>query len=146
MSEGYLPDLFLEEVSPPFRETPDAWLKMTDAGPVLEGDGGFDDVPLADGQILHFSEGVNHGTRTMTLLAEGYVMSSPAPEACNQFWIDEDWCEDLMNGSLDDLSWELREADGEIGEPYKVGCMEWRDHKLRFDHASMSFKPVEQMS
>lgn len=80
MTRKWVPSEYVDEITPPPRETPSDWIVD---GKALAG---FDETdppkPLTEGQIVEFSWSADLGSCTITLREDGsYTTDAPVPDA-----------------------------------------------------------------
>lgn len=147
MQHGWLPHELQDEVVPPVRETPDAWIiSLSDGAPALAYDNfyGGDDTPpgrlLRDGEIVEFDEFQDYGGGTLTVNPDGtFTADPPMPAQANCVRTDlenvTDSIEHLVAHGGPGLDCPL-----EPGE-HDLDFYHWSDvpGRFRFDAATRSF-------
>lgn len=143
------PTDYLDEVSPPGRHCPNAWIVDVEQEQYLAGEDAHEPfcreeaTHLIDGAIVHFSRCDTFAEIVLTLTADGYSLASAVPEGFEQCCILDGWQCDTLAGSVEEMVAFLREAGDEPGD-YAAAFYTFTDAgPWRFDRASRSFVQVQ---
>lgn len=109
----WVPSDYVDEITPPPRETPDAWIE--DYGNLAAIDDAHPPQPLAEGEIVNFSWVETLGSVTITIAEDGsWTSNPPIPEtpegACSHIWAPFD--PDTMSFDVDSFASAMLENDG----------------------------------
>ena len=134
MNEGYIPSNLADEISPPPRETPDAWIVEKDGlfFILALGDGEEDDddalEPLLTGAAVKFMRLETFPDARLMLEEDGtFTVDPPAPEGAEQVMI---WGEtDSMDDSVQNLVENFMPDPGE----HELQFYTWHDEVWTFD-------------
>jgi hypothetical protein len=145
----WLPSDLMDEMIPPPRPSPDAWITSFDDGaPAL--DRGEDDEtgrprrsPLKDGEIVNFQSCTHYGCATLTLKAgREWSVDRPMPPEAENVCAMEGWQIDTLAPDVEGCAQALFDTDAEPDD-YELSYYTWSaDIPHRFDIASRKFKPV----
>lgn len=150
----WVPSVYVDEVVPPPRETPSAWLmRAADGAPMLAaidsdlGEEAMTGMPtrLADGQVVEFGWRMDYGRAALMVRADGTWTAErdmpPSPPGGGMMcaiWGDWDTVTDSLKQLVEDNN--LRSDPGE----YIVCYYAWSDEDLafRYDAAAHCFHEV----
>lgn len=113
ISSGFVPEEYMDEVTPPPRPSPDAWLLKTADGAwhlAAEDDEAEGDVagpPLADGDVVTFGRNRVWPRFTLTVTEDGHRTSEPVDPGCTLFCVPGD--PDTLSLDLSELAAILRD-------------------------------------
>lgn len=139
------PECYLDEVMPPGRADPNAWIVDIDGAPQLAGDGfdGEGSTALVDGQIVRFWRCDIYDTIELTLTRDGYSFAPEPPTVFEQCCILEGWQADTLATCVEEMVSLLREAEAEPGR-YAASFYTFVDTGTwRFVAASRTFEQVQ---
>lgn len=144
----WLPSELMDEMIPPTRPTPDAWIASLDDGAPALDNGGEDDerrlTKLQDGQIVSFQSLTDHGTAELTIRSATDWTANPSmPAAAKQVCAMNGWQIDSLSTSVAECVQAIMENEqGQPGE-YELSYHTWSDDiPHRFDAKTRSFKPA----
>ncbi len=137
MCRKWVPSDYVDEITPPPRETPDAWIE---GGNALAA---FDDAapprPLAEGEIVRFSWVETLGAVTITIAEDGSWTSNPpipeTPEGA-AFHIWEPYDPDTLSFDVDSFvaQWFELDGPGEIDAETYAWSTENTPHRFHAGH------------
>ncbi len=133
--KGVVPTVFVDEVTPPPRPHPDAWVDFgPDGGFCLRTDDPDDGVHrLAHAEIVPFMRLYAWPHATLTFRENGgYTVEPPAPAGAEQVMIVGE--PDTMAGDVGELVDFLRDNDDALpGDSHLLSFYTWTDESWRFD-------------
>jgi hypothetical protein len=153
MARKWLPHIYVDESSPPGRDTPSDWIAPDTAGlprlaPADDDHTDADDppVPLSDGDIVPFAWIETYGHAKFELHEDGTFtcdMAMPPDPAGGHalVWISGD--PDTMAGSLHELAINLTD-DGEIAEHFIVQFYGYSDRPVPHEFRDGAFHAIEE--
>jgi len=142
--DGVVPEIYLDETTPPPRATPDDWIvRKGDAFMIDNGPGFYDEdeeseaLRLNHGERVAFSRLYTYPDATLTFLENGKYRCA-APEGAEHVMVA---CEpQTMMDSVDQLAAYLREdGDGNPGDEYELKFYTWTDENWFFDAEAGKF-------
>ncbi|MBU3887722.1 MULTISPECIES: hypothetical protein [Methylosinus] len=142
----WYPECYLDEVMPPGRADPSAWI--VDIGGAahlagLEQDGDQWARPLRDGDTVRFFRCDTHDEIELRLAADGHALASEPPAEFEQCCVGGGWQGDTLAESVDEMVAGLREADAPPGD-YDVFFYTYFDTgPWRFVAESRTFEQVQ---
>ena len=132
----WIPSDWLDETVPSLGDEPDAFISR-DGDKIAEAfllaplgkDEEFPEIPLQNGQIVHFSAHRSYGSITVTVHEDGsWTTADTWPADTTHFALDYE----TMGDSLEDLLTVANSLDMiEAGE-HDVMVYHWSDHQFRF--------------
>lgn len=145
-SDEWWPTDYIDEVVPPARESPSAWIVVHDEGFALAGADELADDSLGpdleDGAIVKFTYLVSFGEIDVTLTDSGYRLASPEPVGYEQCCILGGWQLETLAAAPKEMIDLLRESGAEAGE-YVASFYTYVDAgPYRFCEATRAFEPV----
>ncbi len=134
----WFPQDYVDEVSPPGRDSPEAWLIDTPDGAAIDkADPEGAVMTITDGETIDFVTCEDLGTANLHLAPDGHSLDRPEPAGAEQCCITGDF--DALGDSLDGLVKWMRENDYDPGV-YEIAFYTWSNSiPLRFDAASRAF-------
>ncbi len=143
MTNGkWIPELFLDEVSPPARDTPEAWLRRDPDGVWrIDGDdcGAF---CIVDGEIVAFMRLDEHGGATLTLTPTGWNVSAPMPAEAKNVCALDGMQADTLSDSVHIVVERLREI-GADDDDFRLSYYSFVEIPLRFVAGDARFVPTD---
>lgn len=142
---GWFPSDLMDEVMPPGRPSPSAWIVALDDGATaLDLSTDFEPVHhlLNDGDTVAFASRTDYGEATLTLTATDYSVSAEKPAGAEQCCALDGWQSDTLASDVAELVGHLRDCDQTEGE-FRIAYYTFSDDiPYRFDAASKSFVRV----
>lgn len=151
LREGWLPEIYCDEVTPPPRATPDAWLtRRADGTPALASDDpvAAEDEPgdtaasLVDGEAVPFTRLADHGRATLAIRPDGsWSVSAPMPAAAEQVCALDGFQSETLSGSVEEVVEALQELLGDdAAGDYALSYYTYEKAVVfRFDAAAAAF-------
>jgi hypothetical protein len=146
---AYFPQDLVDEIMPPDRPTPDAWIvDLDDGAPALDLRFSPDEAnsncrALKDGDHVIFVSRSDYGVWPLKLTAEGYTVDVPMPSEANTCCILGGFQAETLATSLEECVRLLREYVGDSFEPddvFEVFYYAFDDGvPYRFDAAARHF-------
>lgn len=142
MTEGYVPEEFCDETTPPPRETPDAWIVEIGGDFYLDAsdDPNLDEeterFALVNGQPYRFERLEEFGEATLTIGDDGsYSVDRDMPPGADQLYVPCD--PETLSGSIAEL---VKNCGGDLGPgEHVVSYFTYHEEVWSFDAASKSF-------
>lgn len=140
----YIPEIYLDEINPEGRDSPNDWVIRRGRGFAL--DRPFRDaperawnrpLPFADQQVFAFSWVEDHGTGVLVVNDSGWSCTPPMPAAATTVRLLEGYSTSI-GGSIDEMLREEFGDDWPEGE-HPVEFYTWHTRQFRFDAASGRF-------
>ena len=142
MSDGWIPEQYCDEWTPPGRDAPADWIVWKGDAAFLASSGYIDGdfgALLVDGEIVKFNHLETHGEIDLTLAADGFSFAAPPPAEFGQCYASA--C-DVLADTVDDLIQQLRDDKTEPGV-IAVEFYTWSGPlRFRFDAARRAFEAV----
>lgn len=142
MTEGYVPAMLTDEVSPPPRETPDAWLRQENGRFYIDARGVYySDEEMAKGIEITFGKAIefmrleDFGEATLIVHADrGFSVEPPMPAGAESVCVEHD--PDTLANSVE----EMVASDFSALEPgeYAISYFTWHDELWTFDGAKFT--------
>ena len=136
----WLPEEYLDEISPEGRSDIQDWIIATDEGCFLKApeDSGWAARPLVDGEIINFTTYVDYGETRGTIRDGKLIVDRPMPEKATHVTADGDT--DTLSGSIAEL--ETRLNDGNyfsFSTTFSIEYYAWPSFAFRFDAVNKAF-------
>ncbi|PPQ34747.1 hypothetical protein SAMN06265338_1403 [Rhodoblastus acidophilus] len=140
---GVVPEIFLDEVTPPPRPTPDDWIIRKAAGAMIDNDPHLcgddetsEDLGLQHGKVITFSRLYTYPNATLTIPQSGdWRCDPPAPEGAAYVMIEDE--PETFSDSVGELV--ANYIDLTPGDAYTLIFYSWVDEIWSFDAVAGKF-------
>jgi hypothetical protein len=140
---GFLPDDYMDEIVPPTRQSPDAWVTRLDDGAyALDADSDMSGPTLlSEGQIVKFCRLTNYGNAILTIGEDAHTVEPPMPAEAENVMVLFD--PDTLSPGVRELVENLRESPHDLSESFELIYYTWSTGEdYRFDQASGKFTAI----
>ncbi|MCW2315279.1 hypothetical protein SAMN06265338_1243 [Rhodoblastus acidophilus] len=141
---GVVPEVYVDEITPPPRPTPDDWIVRKDGGAMIDNDPNLDgddetseDLGLKHGLAVTFFRLYTYPDATLTFPREGdWRCDPPAPEGADYVMVEDE--PETMSGSVSEL---VANADinAAPGNAYTLNFYSWVDEIWSYDAEAGKF-------